>query len=208
MKNNDKFYKCIKCKRMIDLQNQLLHDQFCTSVIPYDEEIMEKDQYPSKEEVIENKQKDENILINLNTNFPTLEEIRANNPPLSKKDELLHCELCDSFLSQNEYEDHMMCHKVDMDENPHHYENLPLNPLEELRLEKLKSGEINWDDYEIIDKDRVVSEMEEEEAYQRKFAQIKKKKKKGNVVTNKIIPYLFDTTYRRRPPIARLCKFH
>lgn len=112
-----------------------------------------------------------------------------------------YCEKCDSYLEESEFADHIYCHKLE--EEPNIGENNPvLKSKESFDIEK---------NYELVDKDQVIKDIQEQEIFEKKFAEIKNKKnpKSSNTFVKKIIPYLFYCDNRFKLPRSLIiCKFY
>jgi len=113
-------------------------------------------------------------------------------------EEYKFCHLCDFYLEQREFDDHIYCHKLEEE-----YKNFENNPY----FKSKESLEIE-ENYEIIDKEQVLKEITEQEVFEKKFAQLKTQTKNSNIFTKKIIPYLFYANNQYKTPRALLiCKY-
>ncbi len=104
-------------------------------------------------------------------------------------EEYKYCVLCDIYLEEVEFADHMYCHEL-IDSNNHAFKS-----KESFEFEQ---------SYEFIDKDEVKKEIEEQEIFEKKFNEISKKKTKSNIFIKKIIPYLFYCDNRYQLPRSLL----
>jgi hypothetical protein len=114
-------------------------------------------------------------------NYPSLDEVGVI-------DNYKYCVICNNYYHVKEYDDHMLSHQLDE-------ENHDINNHED--------DDINLSEYEIIDREEVMKQMEEDRIETEKFKKITNKK---SIPTGKkIINYLFNYN-GRVPPIVRISK--
>jgi len=104
-----------------------------------------------------------------------------------------YCESCDCYLEESEFDEHVYCHDLEEELN-----------TESGRLESSKDSFKIEESYELVDKEQVIKDIQEQEIFEKKFAevQIKKKSKRSNTFMSKIIPYLFYCDNRYNLPRA------
>jgi hypothetical protein len=126
--------------------------------------------------------------------YPVLDEIQKN-----KSIEIIYkfCNKCSTYFREEEFEDHLICHDLERDQQPCNSILPNTNSINTYSDEYIKQ------EYDMVeDADDVRREAEEDEAFKRKFEN--RKQKDHKTTTSKVTDYLFETRNRRLPPIARI----
>jgi len=172
----NELYTCVKCRNLIQTSSKILHDQYC------------------------------------NVTYPKLDEILNNKNDLFK-----FCQVCGIYLSPAEFDAHFSTHARNnngenriMNTNMNSTAIISQNGTEVIPSYSSYDGDDSEEengfmkDSEFVDLESVQKEMNEDEIYQKKFESKKMEKKKERSLLKDSVAYLFDTKYRRVPPIVRL----
>lgn len=140
-----------------------------------------------------------------------------------------YCKICDNYFDEKEIEDHLMCHKIDKEDNANEHEdedederisnhvnnineieahnpneiNISQNPI----IQRRNISDEEAKEYDMVeDADSIRRQCEEDEVFKRKFAEKKQEtaNKEEKHPAKRVLDYLLDSRGRRVPPIVRL----
>ena len=105
--NND--YECPRCHNIFPISNKIMHDARCTEQkpLPLDESRKNINGKEEKEEIVPQEKKEE-------INIPKQE---IKKPPSGEFPEVFECDVCHQVFMESERNDHMLCHKLEKEQN-------------------------------------------------------------------------------------------